>query len=90
VARNHSRHSGSKRKTRLKIPVIYGIDSIHGANYIQGATLFPQEIGMAATWNPALMQRAAEVAAAETRAAASLGRFLQCSISAAHRLATIL
>jgi beta-glucosidase len=56
-------------KTRLKIPVIYGIDSIHGANYIQGATLFPQEIGMAATWNPALMQRAAEVAAAETRAA---------------------
>lgn len=56
-------------KTRLKIPVIYGIDSIHGANYIQGATLFPQEIGMAATWNPALMQRAAEITAAETRAA---------------------
>jgi beta-glucosidase len=59
----------ASQKTRLKIPVIYGIDTIHGANYIQGATLFPQEIGMAATWNPALMQRAAEVAAAETRAA---------------------
>jgi beta-glucosidase len=56
-------------RTRLKIPVIYGIDSIHGANYVQGATLFPQEIGMAATWNPALMQRAAEISAAETRAA---------------------
>lgn len=56
-------------KTRLKIPVIYGIDSIHGANYIQGATLFPQEIGMAATWNPVLMQRAAEITAMETRAA---------------------
>ncbi len=41
------------KKTRLGIPVIYGIDSIHGANYVQGATLFPQEIGMAATWNPA-------------------------------------
>src|SRR5215510_10697498 len=40
------------QKTRLRIPVIYGIDSIHGANYIQGATLFPQEIGMAATFNP--------------------------------------
>jgi len=38
------------QRTRLKIPVIYGIDSIHGANYVQGATLFPQEIGMAATW----------------------------------------
>lgn len=56
-------------KTRLKIPVIYGVDSIHGANYVQGATLFPQEIGMAATWNPALMLRAAEIAAMETRAA---------------------
>jgi beta-glucosidase len=56
-------------RTRLKIPVIYGIDSIHGANYVQGATLFPQEIGMAATWNPALMQRAAEISAMETRAA---------------------
>jgi beta-glucosidase len=57
------------KKTRLKIPVIYGIDTIHGANYIQGATLFPQEIGMAATWNPVLMQRAAGFAAAETRVA---------------------
>lgn len=57
-------------KTRLKIPNIYGIDSIHGANYVQGATLFPQEIGMAATWNPALMNRAAEITAMETRAAA--------------------
>ncbi len=56
-------------KTRLKIPNIYGIDSIHGANYVQGATLFPQEIGMAATWNPALMQRGAEITAMETRAA---------------------
>ena len=57
------------KKTRLGIPVIYGIDSIHGANYVQGATLFPQEIGMAATWNPELMKKAAEIAAAETRAA---------------------
>jgi beta-glucosidase len=59
----------ASQKTRLKIPVLYGIDSIHGANYVQGATLHPQEIGMAATWNPALMQRLAEITAAETRAA---------------------
>ena len=57
------------KKTRLGIPVIYGIDSIHGANYVQEATLFPQEIGMAATWNPELMKRAAEISAFETRAA---------------------
>ena len=57
-------------KTRLKIPNIYGIDSIHGANFVKGGTLFPQQIGMAATWNPMLMQRAAEFTAMETRAAA--------------------
>ncbi|HMJ25003.1 MAG TPA: glycoside hydrolase family 3 N-terminal domain-containing protein, partial [Pyrinomonadaceae bacterium] len=59
----------ANKKTRLGIPVIYGIDSIHGANYVQGATLFPQEIGMAATWNPELMKRGSEIAAMETRAA---------------------
>src|SRR5215218_4644175 len=56
-------------RTRLKVPVLYGIDSIHGANYIQGSTLHPQEIGMAATWNPELMRRLSEVTAMETRAA---------------------
>src|SRR5215470_16909106 len=57
------------KKTRLGIPMIYGIDSIHGANYVLGSTLFPQEIGMAATFNPELMKRAAEITAIETRAA---------------------
>lgn len=57
------------QKTRLKIPVIYGIDSIHGANYVRGATLFPQEIGMAASWNPELVRKAEEITAMETRAA---------------------
>src|SRR5436190_1848487 len=57
------------KKTRLGIPVIYGIDSIHGATYLRGSTLFPQEIGMAATWNPELMKRGSEIAAMETRAA---------------------
>lgn len=59
----------SAQNTRLKIPVIYGIDSIHGANYIRGGTLFPQQIGMGASWNPALMEKAAEITAMETKAA---------------------
>jgi beta-glucosidase len=37
-------------RTRLKIPVLYGIDAVHGASYTAGATLFPQQ-GMAATFN---------------------------------------
>lgn len=56
------------KETRLKIPVIYGIDAIHGANYIAGATLFPHNIGMAATRNADLVHKAAEITAAETRA----------------------
>lgn len=56
-------------ETRLKIPVLYGIDSIHGANYVAGSTLFPQPIGLAATWNPELVLKAAEITADETRAA---------------------
>ena len=54
--------------SRLKIPVLYGLDMIHGASYVSGATLFPQQIGMAATWNPALIERAGEITAYETRA----------------------
>src|SRR5438874_4886812 len=56
-------------ESRLKIPVLYGLDSIHGANYVKGATLFPQPLGMAATWNPELMLETSRVSAAETRAA---------------------
>lgn len=51
------------------IPVLYGLDSIHGANYVMGSTLFPQEIAMAATWNPELAKEGARISAYETRAA---------------------
>lgn len=51
-----------------KMPIIYGIDAIHGVNYTQGGTLFPQEIGLAATWNPKLAMKFGEVTAYETRA----------------------
>ncbi|MCI0494701.1 glycoside hydrolase family 3 C-terminal domain-containing protein [candidate division KSB1 bacterium] len=55
-------------ETRLKIPIIYGIDAIHGASYTKDATLFPQSIGMAATWNPELMKKNGEITAYEVRA----------------------
>src|SRR5438445_925963 len=57
------------KKTRLHIPVLYGIDTIHGPNYIVEGTLFPQPLAMAATWNPELMLRGSQIAAAETRKA---------------------
>jgi len=55
-------------KSRMKIPVLYGIDAIHGANYVMGSTLFPQQLAQAATFNPALIQQVAEITAIETRA----------------------
>lgn len=55
-------------KTRLKVPVLYGIDAIHGATYTQNSTLFPQAINMAATFNPELLQKEGEITAREIRA----------------------
>ncbi|HTD39680.1 MAG TPA: glycoside hydrolase family 3 N-terminal domain-containing protein [Mucilaginibacter sp.] len=55
-------------KDRLKIPVIYGIDAIHGVTYTLGSTLFPQEIAMAATFNRDIVHKAGEITAYETRA----------------------
>lgn len=57
------------KATRLKIPVLYGLDQIHGASYVGGATLFPQEIGQAATWNRKLVYDGAVITAYEARAA---------------------
>ena len=50
------------------IPVIYGIDSNHGTTYTAGGTFFPQEIGMAATFNTALTEEGSRISAYETRA----------------------
>ena len=56
------------KKTRLKIPVIYGLDGMHGQTYTLNSTLFPQNIAMAATRNPDLVAAAAHVTANELRA----------------------
>ena len=57
-------------KTKLKIPVLYGVDAIHGATYTSGSTLFPQELALAATWQPKFAERAASITAYEVRASA--------------------
>lgn len=62
-------------ETRLKIPVLYGIDAIHGANYVSGSTLFPQPLAQAATFNTDLAKKGAEITAYETRAAGQVWNF---------------
>src|SRR5262245_29635380 len=48
-------------KSRLGIPLIYGVDAVHGHNNVQGAVLFPHHIGMGATRDAALVQQAEDV-----------------------------
>ena len=55
-------------KSRLKIPIVYGLDGMHGQTYTLGSTLFPQNIAMAAARNPELVKQAAKVTAMEQRA----------------------
>lgn len=53
---------------KINVPIIYGIDAIHGVTYTRGSTLFPQEIGLAATWNVDLAKQFGEITAYEMRA----------------------
>src|SRR5258708_26684732 len=63
------------KKTRLKIPVIYGLDGIHGQTYTLDATLFPQNIGMAATRNTELAVALTKVDAMARRASGGRWNF---------------
>ncbi|MEV5242030.1 glycoside hydrolase family 3 N-terminal domain-containing protein [Streptomyces cinnamoneus] len=56
--------------SRLHIPVLYGIDAVHGHNNVLGATVLPHQIGLAATWDPALVR---SVTDATARAVAATG-----------------
>lgn len=55
-------------ETCSEVPQIYGVDQIHGASYTWGATLFPQEVGQAASFNRQITRRVSEICAYESRA----------------------
>ncbi|MFI9487252.1 glycoside hydrolase family 3 N-terminal domain-containing protein [Promicromonospora sp. NPDC052451] len=55
-------------QTRLRIPLLVGEDCIHGHSFFEGATIFPTQLGMAATWDPALVEQAARITAVEASA----------------------
>lgn len=56
------------RPGNLKIPLIFGIDAVHGNANVIGATIFPHNVGLGAMHDPALIRRIGEVTAAETAA----------------------
>ena len=65
-------------KTRLRIPLLYGIDAVHGHNNVDGAVIFPHEIGLGATHNPALVKKAARITALEVAGTGIQWSFAPC------------
>ncbi|SDX94410.1 beta-glucosidase [Lutibacter oricola] len=54
--------------TRLGIPLLFGVDAVHGQNTFEGATIFPHNIGLGATQNAELVEKAARITALESQA----------------------
>ena len=65
-------------QTRLKIPLLYGIDAVHGHNNIDGATIFPHHIGLGATHDAKLVERAERVTAEEVAGTGIRWAFAPC------------
>jgi beta-glucosidase len=65
-------------QTRLKIPLIYGIDAVHGHNNIDGAVIFPHNIGMGAAHDPQLVEREERVTAEEMAGTGIRWAFAPC------------
>ena len=66
------------QKSRLKIPMLYGVDAVHGHNNVLGAVIFPHNIGLGCTRNPALVEKVARVTAEEVRATGIQWAFAPC------------
>jgi beta-glucosidase len=63
---------------RLGIPLLYGVDAVHGHGNLLGATVFPHNIGLGATRDPRLLQRIGHITAKETRASGPNWDFAPC------------
>ncbi|WP_445280838.1 glycoside hydrolase family 3 N-terminal domain-containing protein [Streptomyces sp. DSM 118148] len=64
--------------TRFQIPLIYGVDAVHGHNNLVGATIMPHNVGLGATRDPRLAERTGAVTAAEVRATGIPWDFAPC------------
>jgi beta-glucosidase len=65
-------------RTRLAIPLLYGVDAVHGHSNVLGAVVFPHNIGLGCTRNPRLVERAARITAVEVRATGINWTFAPC------------
>jgi beta-glucosidase len=65
-------------QTRLKIPLLFGVDAVHGHNNVLGAVVFPHNIGLGATRNPKLVEEAGRITAEEVKATGIQWAFAPC------------
>lgn len=65
-------------KTRLAIPLLHGVDAVHGHNNVLGAVVFPHNIGLGCMRNPQLVERAGRITAEEVRATGINWTFAPC------------
>jgi beta-glucosidase len=77
-AEMYDRFQGIALQTRLKIPLVYGIDAVHGHNNVVGAVVFPHNIGLGCTRDAALVERVARATAEEVAATGIDWTFSPC------------
>ncbi|MFO7828516.1 MAG: glycoside hydrolase family 3 N-terminal domain-containing protein, partial [Bacteroidales bacterium] len=65
-------------QSRLGIPIIYGVDAVHGHNNVYGAVIFPHNIGLGCTWNPELIRTVNQAVAKEVAATGIDWTFAPC------------
>ena len=74
----YDRLQARTQKTRLHIPLLYGIDAVHGHNNVLGAVIFPHDIGLGCTRDAALVEKVERVTADEVRATGIQWAFAPC------------
>jgi beta-glucosidase len=65
-------------QTRLRIPILYGVDAVHGHNNVLGAVVYPHNIGLGATRDPKLVEEIGRITAEEVRATGIQWAFAPC------------
>jgi len=65
-------------KTRLRIPILFGIDAVHGHNNVNGAVIFPHNIALGATRNPVIVEQVAAITAREMKGTGIHWTFAPC------------
>jgi beta-glucosidase len=74
----YDRFQSRALKTKLRIPLLYGVDAVHGHNNVIGAVIFPHNIGLGCSRNAKLVEQAARITAEEVRATGINWTFAPC------------